>query len=87
MMATWRGKITVTMGVNGDSWAEVEACTLSESELDEKFNAGFGSPEGEPFTVWTKSRVYFPLCYDGSEWCGSVARHPDGKPTDHQGGG
>jgi hypothetical protein len=31
--------------------------------------------------------VYFPACYDGAEWVGSVSRNPDGKATRHQGGG
>lgn len=31
--------------------------------------------------------VYFPLCYDGSEWVGSVSRNPNGVSTMHLGGG
>lgn len=34
-----------------------------------------------------KKSVYFPLCYDGSEWVGRVTRNPDGKATDHQSDG
>lgn len=54
-------------------------------DLDAKFNIGFGNVEGCAYTVWTQTRVYFPLVYDGAEGCGSVARNPDGIPTRHLG--
>lgn len=87
MITTWRIEITDTMKGCGDDWQNVEACTLSEEELDVEFDEGYGSTEGKPFTVWTHDRVYFPVCYDGAEWCDSVTRNPDGKPTTHVGGG
>lgn len=86
-MATWREEIESEMNRYNDSWKNVEQCTLNESELDKRFSSGYGVEEGAPFTVWTKDRVYFPICYDGSEWAGSVSRNPNGKPTYHQGGG
>jgi hypothetical protein len=64
----------------------VVACTLSEHELDVVFYAGFGGCEGEPFTLWTEARVYFPVVYDGAEWCGSAPRNPCEEKTAHQGG-
>jgi len=70
----------------GETWGDIEAITLTEAELDVEFDTGFGGAEGEPFTVWTKRRVYFPACYDGAEWVSSVSRYPDGKPTHHIGG-
>lgn len=51
------------------------------------FDAGFGIEQGSEFTIWTARRVYFPACYDGSEWVASVSRHPDAEPTAHIGGG
>lgn len=83
---TWRKDITRELKENGETWSDVESHTLTDEELDTEFDSGYGGTEGVPFTLWTKSRVYFPLCYDGSEWTGSVSRHPDGKPTIHQGG-
>lgn len=71
----------------GDSWENVESSTLTEEQLNRSFDSGYGIEEGDPFTVWTKNYVYFPVCYDGSEWIGCVARNPDNKPTTHQGGG
>jgi hypothetical protein len=70
----------------GDSSAIVERACSDEDWVAE-FNDGYGATEGAPFTVWTEERVYFPICYDGSEWIGSAARNPNGKPTDHQGSG
>lgn len=86
-MTTWKKSIMERMNLNAETWSDVESCTLSEEQLNIKFDNGWGNEEGLPFTVWTKNHVYFPVCYDGSEWCGSVSRNPDGKPTSHQGGG
>lgn len=86
-MTTWRKEITEALRAHGESWADIESVTLTEKGLDEEFYDDYGGTEGKPFTVWTTKRVYFPVCYDGSEWVGSVSRVPDGKPTPHQGGG
>jgi hypothetical protein len=85
-MTTWRKLISVELESQGETWADVETMTLTQPELVVQFDSGYGGEEGEPFTMWTKNRVYFPCCYDGAEWCGSVSRHPDGKPTNHIGG-
>ena len=83
----WREDLTEAMQEHGETWADVEAHTLTEEQLDARFDHGYGGEEGAPFTLWTKNRVYFPGCYDGSEWVASVARNPDGKATEHVGGG
>lgn len=86
-MATWRTEILKTMAVNGDIYDDnAFYSTLTDTELDEEFDKGFEGPNGESFTVWTSEWVYFPVCYDGLEWCGSVPRNPNGSPTVHQGG-
>jgi hypothetical protein len=81
-MKTWREFITHMMQEHGDSWEEVESAV---GDLDVPFDDGYGLPNGSAFTVWTRTRVYFPVVYDGAEWVGSVARHPDGQPTMHVG--
>lgn len=86
-MTNWRILITREMDIHADGWENVVQCTLSDKELDKKFDNDFGAAEGEPFTLWTLSRVYFPVTYDGAEWCASVSRDPDGLPTGHVGGG
>jgi hypothetical protein len=63
------------------------AVTLTDAELDEEFDSGYGSPKGAPFTAWSQNRVYFPVGYDGAEWIGSVPRNPCDEATEHQGGG
>ena len=85
-MGNWKEMLGQALEENGESWAEVESNTMTEDEMAKDFNDGFGGTEGCSFTVWTKKSVFFPICYDGSEWVGRVSRHPDGKPTDHQGG-
>jgi hypothetical protein len=86
-MSNWKKMLVGEMEEFGDSLLNIESNTMTEEEMDKDFDAGYGGTEGIPFTVWTKDRVYFPICYDGAEWVGSVSRHPDGQPTDHQGGG
>jgi len=85
--ATWRKYLAEALALNGESWGDVIAHTLTQEQLDAEFNPGWGIPEGAPFTLWTARRVYFPACYDGSEWVACVSRHPDGTPTQHIGGG
>jgi hypothetical protein len=55
--------------------------------IDYDFSSGFGSKNGFSFTAWTKDKVYFPVCYDGSEWISDVPRNPCDIATSHQGGG
>lgn len=85
-LTSWRILLLAEMKKHGDSLSTVEFNTMSDADMDERFDHGYGCTEGTPFTVWTPTRVYFPICYDGAEWVGSVSRHPDGKPTKHQGG-
>lgn len=54
--------------------------------LDREFDGGYGLPEGEPFTLWTETRVYFPVVYDGAESVRSVPIHQTGEVTNHIGG-
>ena len=84
MNTTWRKELAVMMESNMDLCDYV--CTLSEEEMDIVFDDGFGLEEGLAFTAWTDDYVYFPLCYDGSEWVGSVPRNPKLVSTRHQGG-
>jgi len=75
-MATWRELITEEMECCGESWENLYLCTLGNTELDVEFDNGYGESNGEPFLLWTKKRVYFPVTYDGSEWVSSVPRAP-----------
>jgi len=85
---TWRELIREEMRARGETFMNVVAMAPSSDEwMSVEFDDGFGATHGIPFTVWTDKRVYFPVCYDGAEWCESVSRNPDGKETMHIGGG
>ena len=81
----WKEELTQALADNGETWADIEANTMSEEDMA-KSNSLPGRG-GCAFTVWTAKRVYFPVIYDSNEWVGSVSRHPNGRPTEHQGGG
>ena len=85
-MCTWKELLEDEMKERGERLADLEANTLTEADMAREFHSGYGGVEGVPFTAWSAKTVYFPICYDGAEWVGSVSRHPDGKPTEHQGG-
>lgn len=87
-MATWRELIKNAMLRHNETFDDIIFKIGSEENwLDFNFDNSYGSVKGPTFTVWTNNRVYFPAQYDGSEWCDSVARHPDDKVTTHIGGG
>lgn len=85
---TTKHLIMEAMESNGESWSDLEEIAIDggPSNLDREFDPSHGSVEGPRYTAWTKNNVYFPICYDGAEWCGSIARNPNGLPTEHQGG-
>jgi hypothetical protein len=85
-MTNWKNLLEIAFEERGESWSDVESNTMVDAEMEKQFDNGYGGSEGCAFTVWTRASVYFPLVYDGAEWVGSVARNPDGKPTEHQGG-
>lgn len=85
-MTNWKIMLGEALEDNGESWEDIEENTMTEEDMMKNFDDDFGTTNGCPFTVWTKNTVYFPICYDGAEWVGSVSRNPDGKPTYHQGG-
>ncbi len=82
-MTTWRIEIQAEMEAHNEDWNCVESIA-GEEFLDLEFDDGFGGVCGQPFTVWTQNRVYFPKEYDGAEGCISVSRNPDGLPTEHK---
>lgn len=85
----WATMINNEMDRHGETWNDVVASAppVNLMDWDRLFDDGYGCEEGEPFTLWTKSRVYFPACYDGAEWVASVPRDPNDEVTEHVGGG
>jgi len=84
---TWRSVLIEALTTHGEVWGDIVSSTLTDEQLDRTFDDGWGGAKGGPFMVWTANWVYFPACYDGSEWVASVSRHPDGHATNHIGGG
>lgn len=84
-MTTWRTKLKSACKATGDNFDEL-TMTLSEEELDTRFDDGYGGSEGVSFTAWGDNWVYFPAVYDGSEWIAWVPRNPCDKKTNHIGG-
>lgn len=82
---SYRQDLTQELAKNGETWADVESHTLTETQLDELFDHGYGGSYGAAFTLWTKNHVYFPAVYDGAEWIEFVPRHPNGRATKHVG--
>lgn len=86
-MTTWKKAITKEMKFHDENWEDIIAQSPEDFDPNITFSAGFGTTKGQPFTVWTKRRVYFPACFDGSEWCASVPRDPCDEVIGHIGGG
>lgn len=85
-MTTWRELLLLAMVDHDEEPSMLESITLTDEELDVKFDDGYGVSRGKPFTAWTANRVYFPATYDGAEWVASVPRNPNGQATEHIGG-
>ncbi len=85
-MTRWKELISDALKETGDSWENVIDTTLTLEQLYGYFDDGYGKVEGTPFTLWTKTHVYFPCQHDGSEWVGAMARNPNNQPSRHVGG-
>ena len=84
-IVSWRELLSYALKRHNETWEDVVSCTLSDDELNRAFDRSYGGPEGKPFTLWTRKRVYYPFEYDGAENVRSVSRIPDGIPTKHNG--
>ena len=85
-MATWKELFQDAFVQTKDKWDDLKT-TFKNGEENTDFNPGYGRENGCHFTAWSKDYVYFPICYDGSEWVGHVARNPCDIKHEHQGGG
>ena len=83
---SWRKEFREAFKETGDGFDDI-VTTMSDEDMDKEFDAGYGGEEGCPFTAWSDNWVYFPVCYDGSEWVGYVRRNPCDEKTGHWGGG
>ena len=86
-MTTWKREFDEFYEAEQKKNDTIIACTLTDDEMNAEFDGGYGGNEGKPFTAWSDKYVYFPICYDGSEWVGRAPRNPCDEATEHQGGG
>lgn len=84
-MFSWKILIENCMKDYNETLDDIISITITDEELNQPFDVGYGTAEGVPFTAWTENRVYFPVVYDGSEWVSSVPRNPNGESTQHIG--
>lgn len=82
---SWKEMLIDAFEQTGDDFNNLKT-TLSEEELEVKFDSGYGGSEGKAFTAWGDKFVYFPVVYDGSEWVGYAPRNICNIKTQHQGG-
>ena len=80
-MTTWRKLLTMEMDYHDETLSDMVGS--NNLHLDVEFNAEFGSADGEPFTVWSKKRVYFTCEYDGLQWVDSLSRNPCSDSSSH----
>lgn len=85
-MATWFEMLREAMLADGEDF-EHRICTLDEAELKIEFDDDYGAVAGAAFTAWGAKWVYFPMCYDGSEYIGHAPRYPCDLSMPHQGEG
>lgn len=87
ILESWGEMLEYAFKDNGDDFSKI-ITTLTERELNEKFDSGYGDgeTEGVSFTAWGENWVYFPIRYDGSESVGSAPRNPCNTKLGHQGG-
>jgi hypothetical protein len=84
-MTTWGIELAEELNNQQETLDNIVSITLTVEELNTFFDSNYGRLNGKPFTAWTKTRVYFPINYDGSEFVSSASRNPDGMPTAHIG--
>lgn len=73
---TWRKLIYQELARYNDGKQVVGWATEGLFNLDAEFNNDFGNDNGASFTMWTLTRVYFPVIYDGLVSVKSVPRNP-----------
>lgn len=82
---TWKNMLKQAFENNKEDFSKM-ITTLTDKELNEEFDDGYGGSQGKPFTAWGEKRVYFPIVYDGAEWVESAPRNPCDEKCFHFGG-
>lgn len=90
---TWRDAFVLEAEKHGETEANIIhlAATPDFGWDEPDYLNGAGSHRKERytprFTIWTTTRIYFPVTYDGHTRLRSLPRHPCEEMTDAFGGG
>jgi hypothetical protein len=84
-MMTWRMILAEAMKSSDDPGPVVAYAPDNAEVFDTEFDVGWGGTNGPPVLAWTERNVYFPVCYDGSEWMESAPRNPQPEGQWHVG--
>lgn len=86
---TWKENIEYEMGIHQEEWKDIIRFNGNRDILEYEDNELRSEPDiwGKGFTIWTRSRVYFPymtksLQGDDLVFTGSVPRDPCGEISD-----
>jgi hypothetical protein len=85
-MINWKDEIMSMIDSESGEVFEYSNPPIDSVEMTTDFDNGYGSERGCPFIAFSNTNVYFPVCYDGSEWVGSAPRNYPANPQQHQGG-
>lgn len=61
---------------NRENWMRVLSWSEAAPMLDYEFDDGYGAPECQAITAWSKNKVFFVAQYDGSTSLHYVPRNP-----------
>lgn len=75
---TYRMLIEDELHKHGETWDDVEFCTMPERRMNKLRQLSRHSCDDVPFNLWTKTRVYFQVISDefGIVHIESVPRNP-----------
>lgn len=80
---TWGSLFAAEAREHGDHFNNIIHSTLSDADRDRKVQ----NYNEVPWLIWTKTRVYFGVVYDGRHSIGSAPRDPSDEKAESFGGG
>lgn len=76
---SWDNVISTVVELSCPYEDKIVTSEFTDEILDREFYHGHGGGNCHYFSMWTKTRVYYPAEYDGLIWVASRSRNPDGK--------
>ena len=84
-MDDWKSMLETKLVENGEFWDSIESNTMTEEKCNLSLIQALVGRKVYIFYGIDYKFCILSTCYDGAEWVGSAARHPNSKPTHHQG--